>query len=1004
MLPEVSVSPRILLALAAALLITSCDDPSIIFGGGWPPPSGGPTGSLGSEAFLPDDGEWVLTGAPVVDSFLPTGTGVHSGSPIVVRFSESMSAETMSGALVMRQVGGFVPVPITASRVGDGRLYVVIPSIDLTAGETYTLEVDSTSAPTDMTGQVLATGGVLGQFTVATTDPATPKVLATWPVNGALGMSAIGEITTIFDRPMDALSFTADSFAITVDSTPPTIDPAPSPLEIVLGFFPTTDTRVWRWISQDADGVRQDLGADANVELSLSPAGDALTDSDGGSLPTTVVSFQTAAVSVPDAASLAAAPFDAIGIAKLTSGSGVELAVTVDIPGALAGDQVGLFLFGLSKLDGGLPGPLVAYERSKTLTADSSSATFSLADLAIVESSSPLSLLFADGDLALAFFMKRGNVVTPVRNLDVDTVTNGIQDPVLDTVAPELFEIFGEDAFGVVVSDQRGLQLAGLASEELRAAEITTTLGTNGVEAPVLGAREDGSFLSAPVVGLDVIDPVALPLDWTLVVFDRALNPLAVPRTGTFVQRGVVGPVALGSGGNVDVEVFDAETLAPIVGARVLTHRDDGATYPLVASGTTGSAGTSSLGTNPAGATIVTIVASGYDLFSLVGVESTRLSVPLRPTSPAFGDISGTVLAGSDLATLTLGALSRRFDDSRRPVDNAGPFAGENCVSNPFGGGELDCPFGPEPLRSGRLGALSLIAGNFLLPQGSYSASASLQAFGLSLPLGPLADLEMQTSDFTVSLLNEPGVDVLDLAVELPSVTLDAAGIVGVDLGNLVGDAVTIGDPIVTAETILSGSPGSVAVGLGVAYDQGGDVWTLRLAVPGAVLPGGSLASAIDTDLYYMAQVQDTAGASSARRVRSSDLPGLATPNQLELVDAPRVTSPLPGASTGSTEYDVAFENVLPDALGPDGLFVVELTGPAGRRWRLVGRDPADGVSPTVHLVDLAGETGLAPGAVSARVRALGGAGLGIDDLLWSDLERTYETSAVGPPVTFDAP
>ena len=458
-----------------------------------------------------------------------------------------------------------------------------------------------------------------------------------------------------------------------------------------------------------------------------------------------------------------------------------------------------------------------------------------------------------------------------------------------------------------------------------------------------------------------------------------------------------MGPVPLTPGGSVDVDVFDAETRPTIVGATVLTHADDGATYALVASGMTGSAGTAAVSTNPAGATIVTVAASGYDLFSVVEVESTRLSLALQPSAPALGDISGTVLAGSDLASLTLGALTRRFDDSRRPQESAGPFSGGNCVSNPFGGGELDCPFGPEPLRSGRLGALSLIAGNFLLPPGSFSASASLQAFALSLPLAPLSDLEMQTSDFTVSLLTEPGVDVLDLAVGLQTVTLNAAGIVGVDLGNLVGDAATVGDPIVTAETVIPGTPGSVAVGLGVAYDQTGGLWTLQLAAPGAALPGGSLTGTVDTDLYYTAEVRDTAGAASA---------GLATADQLDLIDAPRVTAPLPGASTGSASFDVAFDNVLPDALGPDGLFVVELTDAAGRHWRLVGRDPADGVSPSVHLVDLAaqGVTGLAAGALSARVQVLGGPGLGLDDFLWSDLERSFETSAIGAPVAFDAP
>lgn len=1002
------MSSKQLLALVAALSIAACDDPSPIFGGGWPPPPGGPTGSLGAEAFLPDDGEWIVSGNPVVEDFAPTGTNVHSATPIVVRFSESMAGDTLDGVLSINQVGGFVPVPASVTRVGDGRVFVLLPAVPLTAGETYTVDIEDGSLPTDMTGEVLATTGQLGQFTVADTDPTVPSLVFSWPADGDVGMSAIGELTTIFDRPMSAGSFTDTSFAVTVDGVAPVIDPAPSPLDVLSGFFPTTDTRVWRWISQDADGNRQDLGADKEVSLALSPVGSELVDADGGSLPTTTVAFRTAAVSVPSAAALTSSPTDAIGIANLSSSSpaGVPLEVTVDVPGGLAGDVVGLFMFGTEGVPAGDPATTIAFERSVTLSADGGTAVFGLSDLDLVTSTSPLTTHFADGELGFAFQVRRGGVTTPVRNLDVDATKSGIQDPILDTVAPELVEVFGEDAFGVVVSDQRGLTLGGLASEELRAAEVTTALGDNGTVPAVLGSSPDGSFLAAPVVSLDVIDPASLPLGWTLTIYDRALNPVATPRTGSFTQRGVVGPAALASGANVNVEVFDAEALAPIVGARVYTHRDDGASYPLVASGTTGSAGTVDVGSSPGGPTIVTIVADGYDLFSLIGVEAARLSVPLVPTVGTSGDISGSIFAGSDLANLTLGALTGRFDDPRRAEDSVGMFAGGACSSNPFGGGELDCPFGPEVLRTGRTGALSFVAGNFLLPEASFSASASLQAFALALPLGPLDDLEMQAQDFTVSLLNEPGVDVLELPVELPATVLNAAGLAGVDLGNLVGDAGTEGDPYLSAETLVPGMPGSLAVGLGSAYDQTGGVWNLRIAVPGAALVGGALSGALDPDLFLKAQVVDNLGATSTRRVRSSDLGGLATPNQLDLVDAPLITAPLAGASTGSATFDIAFDNVLPDALGPDGIFVIEVTDAAGRTWRLYGRDPADGVSPSVHLVDLAalGETALQAGSLSARAQALGGAGLDLGDLLWSDLERLYETSVTGPAVTFSAP
>ena len=1004
------------LLLAAALLIATpgCDNPVPIFGGGWPPPGTGAEGSLGQEAVLPADGAWLLSAAPVVQKSYPTGTNVHSKSPIVIRFSESIAQDTLNNAF--RLVPSSVPasVPFTTQLLGDGRIVVLLPAIDLTASEQYTVSIADSAEITDLTGQALSTSGTLTTFTVAATDPTAPKLVATWPEDGATNMSAIGQLVAVFDRPMNATSFNATSWVVTVDSAAPVVDPDPAPVTLVSGFFPIPDTRVWTWSSEDANGVRQDLGAGGSAQLSLSPSTSTLTSTNGNPLPTTLIDFDLAPMTVPQSSALGtegmvSSPSDAIGIANLTAGNPKALTLTTQIPGSLAGDRVVLYMFGATFDENGDPAQTIAFERSVTLSADADQAVFTLGDLDLVAKASPLKARFADGNVSFALQVRRGTATTAVRNLDVNPVLGDIQDPLLDTVAPTVDALFGDDGTGLVISDQRGLQLAGKASEKLRAAEVSTVLDNNGTEALVLGSENDGSFLTAPVAGVDVIALGVQPVAFSLTVYDAAMNAASVATTGTYRQVGVVGPTALTPGGVVTVEVYDAVTKAPVVGARAYIHADDGMTYPLISNSTTVSTGLTSVTSPGSGDHILTVVADGYDLVSLMNVESSRVSIPLTPSVALPAAVGGVLSATSQLAGLTLTNLTLHYGDSRRSPglvnlpSVVGLIDSLACSSNPFGDGSVTCQFGPATVRAGRLGALAALGGNFTLPQGSFSASAALQAFELVLPLAPLPSSGAQAADIQTGLLNEAGADVLGLPTELTVLTLNAAGIAGVDLMSLADDAKTIGAPLITGETTIPGVPGSVPIAQGVSYDQGGNVWTVRTAVPGAVLSGGSLAGVVDTDLWVQAALQDTNSARSARRVRMSDFASLPVPNQLDLVDAPLVLSP--SVMSGGVGYDLVIDNVISDAQATDALFQVEVVDSALRAWRLYARDPADGNPARVHLVDLgAFDTGLAPGLTAARGLAIGGAGLGFGSLMWADLERNFEIYAQGPPVTYSVP
>jgi len=580
----------------------------------------------------------------------------------------------------------------------------------------------------------------------------------------------------------------------------------------------------------------------------------------------------------------------------------------------------------------------------------------------------------------------------------------------LDTVRPELVELFGDDGTGLVTSELRGLSLAGRASEPLRAADLSTSLGDNGVEAEVYGAQDDGSFLTAPVAGIDVLTQGSQPLAFTLTLYDRALNASSVAIAGTYQQKGVVGPTAVAPGGMVTVEVFDAVTKLPIVGADVFVHADDGATFPQVSQAATIATGDAAVTLPGAGGHILTVVADGYNLVSLMDVEATRVSLPLEPSPPALGAVAGVLGSGSELAALTLNDLSLRYADPRAVpfITGSSPatiglLSGQACSSNPFGDSAIACPFGPAPIVAGRVGAVVALGGTFDLPSGSFSANAALDVFALALPLAPVEASGAQAANFEVGLLDEPGGDVLDLPAELPQVSLVATGIAGVDLGSLIDDPGTAGEPLVTGETLIAGLPGSLPVAQGVSYDQGGGVWDLRIAAPGAVLPGGALDGVVDTDLYLHAAVQDISGARSARRVRASGVGGLATPNQLDLIDAPEITAPV--GTSGSVGYDIVMTDVVADAEGLPGLFSVEVVDANGRVLRIFGREPADGTPVRAHVVDFGGAaTGLAGGTTFARATVVAGPGLDFQDFLWSDLEQVYELAASGPLVTYSVP
>ena len=1004
--------------LAAGFLIASCSgNPTCVFVGGCQGGAGGPGGGVGTPgraALRPEDGLWISNALPDVTAVFPQGAQVHPDSPIVIVFNESMNEATLEEAFeVVSLTGGIFESPIDIQSqvlVGAGRVLLLFPQGPMDEGS-YSIRVaseqggpfgggDEVELPTDLTGQELvrAAGAKLGSdFVVPAVAPAAPRLLTTFPAAGETAASHTTELLAVFDRPMDASTVTDASFVVLENGAAPALDPVAKPLEI----GPETETRVFRWQSVDMLDVPAPLATDAEIELTLSPAGSSIRDADGGTLPRTDVAFDVAPFSAPVSSGICSQPEDAIGIRNLVPDGNEDLEIQVDLLDAQDGDLLELFLFGTST-DAQNP-QLVAQRRQLSLSgaAPILVALYELEDIDLTVNGDPDEARFADGSVAFAFHLRRGALVSPLRMLDVDPVAEGIQDPVLDTTAPRILSLeFSDGTTGFTAWDVSDLVLAGKADGVLRSVEVHAMDGPSSYStanlAPVLGTRADGAFLSA-LFGTGVLDSGSAT--FTAVGYDHAFN--ASPAiTGTFDQVGAVGPVAFVPGDDLLVHVFDAETLRPLSGARVAVHDDlgDGINYPPGDSGTTAVDGTFPATTNAlAVGAIVTVDAAGYDLVSFHGVTATSISIPLRRTNAPTGSVSGAVLATDSLVQLVLPGLDRRMDDTRRPRGVARGYATGACTLAPV----FRCPYGPEQILAGRLGAQSFLAGDFQATELSFNADLVLQGFCLDVPLRAIGMGAMDDSSFTLPfLLNDAGVVPEEKPEELDPLVLRGDLALGIDTAALDDDPTTTGAPRISVEANVIGIPGAVQVGMGLAFDQGGDRWNVRSARPGAVTAAGffGMGGTVDTDLFVRCELRDLDGDVSGVRPRLSDLPGLVG-GEVTAPAVPDLTSPLPGGITGGRAYDLVFQDTLPDSLGFEGLYRAQLTDSAGRRWVLWRVDPAGAGEVRIHVSDIA--TPLADGAVTCELSAYAWKSLDTTSFLWTDVEREQNVFAIARSVGF---
>ena len=982
-------------------------------------------------ARLPEEGQWIVDGPPLIDAVLPEGDIVAGTTPIVVLFNESMNPDSLVGAFELIPItGGLAGPPIdipTFGLVGDGRMMVILPPARLAPAE-YLVVVSAGAEVFDITGQqaALTAGDEIGTFGVDTADPVDMQVIATFPPDVATNQSETGEIVVVFDRPAQSTTVNADSIQVTIDGADPNSDPDPEALSLQQGGFSIPDDRVYTWRSIDAAGDLDPLPIGGQVLLEVSRVGFEITDATGAIVQPFVSSYTINDFARPLGAAILSQPTDAIGAANLTPGDAEELLVQIDLSAAEEGDILDLFLFGTS-LD--IDPRTIAFSRELTLTDPTpiDVAFYGLEELDLTISLNPVMARFANGPVAFAFRLRRGNIATSLRILDVDAGQRGIQDPLLDTVGPVVSEFFFANQDGSEVrSDQRDIVLGGRADEFVRAAEISVAnLGDNGVLPSVIGIDEEGLFLAAPI-SVGVLPPGNVQVD--LVTFDGAFNSSA-PQSISFRQVGAVGPGDFMPGDALSVEVFDAYTLQPVEGALVVVHSDEGSSYPLVDSGLTDAGGLVSVMSAPAPSqgALVTVDAMGYDLFTFHGITSARLSLPLTPIgNEASATVSGQLTTSDPEAAFILNLFQRRIGDSRRPEGVPPFYLVDDCITDPFGTGEASCPYGPEAVRPGLLGVQTFIAGNFLQAEDTFLIDSLLTAFDIRFPQEILAPGDISTSEASIPfLLTSAPVEERPRELLSPTggaVNLLVSGVTGFDFNDLVGDPTTTGDPFVTVEAIAPGIPGSFPVGIGAAFLQDPENWNLRAAFAGAVGSSGFFGAngLVDTDFFLRVELRDGSGNRIGARPRASSLDSLPLFGSVIPAGAPQMSLPIPGGNSGGQSFDIEFTGTLLNFYGQVGFYAVDLEDEAGRGWRLWSVDSQDssGGIPEierVHVPDLGGVggAGLADGTIRVTIGVFGTPGLAktevgledeLDDFLWSDIPRLHDVFARSAPVTFQKP
>ncbi|MCP5023424.1 MAG: Ig-like domain-containing protein [bacterium] len=977
-------APLVALALVSMVGLAGCDNPACVFSTQGCNTTGSGENEVGTaSASFPDDGNMVLGALPALEQILPGGDGVFPSSPLVLRFSESMNPDSLSGAFLLQDRFSGTPFPLVdpPPLLADGRLVVLQPVAPLIDERSYNLVVAPGAIITDVTGQEWGTspGSILTNFSTDERVYPLPRILMTVPADGADDVSDLTEVSVVFDRPMNPATFNAAAFSVLVGGSAP----SPNPLAAFSSSGSIPVASAWTWKSEDEFGSRVTLGAGSSVTVTLSPSGNELEDSEGGIVAATGVTFELADLPAPVGGFKPFGAQDAIGSADLadlvTPVLQIELAQL-----SQAGDKLFVYIFGGSE-DGS---ETLAFERQIPLAPGTALVDLLSTDLELLDSGG--AGIVQDGSLRIAVRMQRGVVQSSLRVIDGSPFIDGVQDFIFDLTAPEVVTVgFSPEPTTFLITDQRDLTVFGIASEVLAGARVTTGLGSNvtSLDPPPPTQMGLGNVFVAASAPLGLVDPSMGFVPFSVQPFDNALNASAVSFDGMWTQVGVASTGALLPGAEMQVWVFDAETLLPLELARVITHQDNGG-ISLLESNVTGVSGVLTMDAAPVGETIVTVDLAGYDLFTFHGAPRDVMQVLLQRSTPIQAQWLGQVQTSFPEAPIL--GMDVFVSDTRLNLGDSLVRPTDTCVLDTTAN-LYRCGFGPEIGRVGRVGFGTFIAGDLDLPQAAFHPFSFLRAFGWETAQSTLVTGGFGVpSIIGVNSLLTTGV-IEELPIEISAQVLSKIG--APSLG------VLLEEPRVYVDGLSPGMDRPILVGLGISYTSGVDTWDVRSAIPGVVdgvqdnmtdelgvlVEFGTLLP----DHFLRVEAEDEDGNLSVVRRHISDLGAT-----LFLNEIPNLQSPASGANTGGSNYELVLLDTLRDSAGMDGLYRAHLTDSTGRGWSLWHRDLPDGVGAiTIQVPDIgaAGGDPLATGTITCETTLLAAPGLDTTQFMWSDLHRDAE-------------
>ena len=994
--------PGALLLLSLGLgLVSGCDNPACVFVNGCTGSGGGnDPGGLGSSgAEFPSDGSFLAAGAPTLVAAAPQAQDVYPRSPVYLEFSESLNPSSLAGAFRIIDVLLQQDLPLQpASLVGDGRVVVLLPLTGYQPNRQYQVLYGDEANIVDLTGErlnIVSTAVLLDFAVVDASVLPEPRLIYSYPTDLSTLQGDSSEVVIGFDRRMETSSFDADTFDVLVDGAPPAFDPPPEALQTDASGLGFGQTHTWLWTPRDADGRSVSLGADVQVQVKLSQGAGQITSEEGDPLPPSETEFQTLGLSMPVSVQKVAgagAP-DSFGAADVFGGAPiVEITLAQPAPSGVTAD---LFLFGASPTS---EGQLKATAATVDVPEGSVSLSLTPSELGMLDALGDAE--FADGDFECAVQLRRFGSPTGARLFDADPSSGPADRAYFDTVAPVLLGLGAAGAdVASYLGDLRDLAIVGRASEPVAFAFVDAgASGTNGgslAEPPLtafsgpLDASGEALFVTSPVP-LGAVDPGGPGVPYELSIYDRAGNSTTVPASGTFVQRGVVGPGAAPTGVPVQVRVYDRRTLRGIPDALVFSHQEVGGGLTFVDVDDTGIIGLATVDGAPTGSTVITVDAPGYDLFTFHGVPRNSLEVLLEVSGIAPGAVQGKVT--SVFPTGNFSGANTKVGDTRAPRSSR--LADVQLCAPSSNATRFECDYGPVLVEGSALGAISFLATQDDLPQFSFNPITYLRGFGLTSPLAPVAagetalDVDIDAGD---QLAFSPP---LQQPFALSPHVLDVSGLTNLGAASAA--------PTITAEAVVSGLRGALIVGRANPYPLGmmGTSWTALGAAAGVAGPAGELTvrRAIDSDLLLRAAVADAAGNEVSARPRLSSSGGQLTP-----IDVPRLLSPGPGGSAGPGAFNLIVEDTLPDSAGGDGIAEVVLTASTGRRWNLWTLDTADAAGDLLlSAPDIAAEggSGFSPGSLAAEV-SIWGWDFDRGEFLWTDIERYHERSGHAAQTTF---